>query len=164
MGKSKMIAEEMLGGLLRNKGLKIGLAESCTGGLIANRLTNVPGASDYFDVGVVTYSNRAKEVLLAVPSQVLAAKGAVSSEVAALMAQGARRVTGTDMGLAVTGIAGPEGGAPQKPVGTVFIALSVKEEIIVRHYLFQGDRESVKEQTSEAALSLAIQYLEGRLT
>jgi PncC family amidohydrolase len=159
-----MIAEEMLGGLLRNKGLKIGLAESCTGGLIANRLTNVPGASDYFDVGVVTYSNRAKEVLLAVPSQVLAAKGAVSSEVAALMAQGARRVTGTDMGLAVTGIAGPEGGTPQKPVGTVFIALSVKEEIIVRHYLFQGDRESVKEQTSEAALSLAIQYLEGRLT
>jgi PncC family amidohydrolase len=159
-----MIAEEMLGGLLRNKGLTIGLAESCTGGLIANRITNVPGASDYFDVGVVTYSNRAKEVLLSVPGQILVARGAVSSEVAALMAQGVRRVLGTDMGLSVTGIAGPGGGTPQKPVGTVFIGLSVKEEIIVRQYLFQGDREAVKRQTSEAALNLAIEYLEGRLT
>jgi PncC family amidohydrolase len=158
-----MTPEEALGRLLREKGLTIGLAESCTGGLIASRITDVPGASGYFEAGIVTYSNRAKEAFLSVAREVLAAKGAVSSEVAKLMAEGVRKAVGTDLGLSVTGIAGPAGGTPEKPVGTVFMAFSAGEMVFVRHYLFEGDRRSIKEQTSEAALRFAIDYLEGRL-
>ena len=129
-------------------------AESCTGGLIANRITNVPGASVVFWGGLVTYANAAKEKFLAVPAATLAEHGAVSKSVARAMAEGARRRCGTDYALAVTGIAGPSGGTTAKPVGTVFIALATPREIIVKRFLNPFDRETFKWVTSQQALDL----------
>lgn len=155
--------EEMVGRVLREKGLKIGLAESCTGGLIADRITDVPGASDYFDLGIVSYGNQTKEAFLSVPHEVLERTGAVSAEVAKLMAEGVRIAGQAHIGLSVTGIAGPGGGRPDKPVGTVYIGLSTGEEIFVRKFLFAGSRREIKAQTSEEALKLLYEYLEGGL-
>ena len=111
---------------------------------------------------MVTYSNRAKELFLSVPHEVIAAKGSVSPEVAELMARGVRVATGVDIGVAVTGIAGPGGGSPEKPVGLVYIGLATPEATITREYRFQGDRAAVRQQTSEEALKLALEVLEGR--
>lgn len=156
--------EERIGSILRERGLRIAVAESCTGGLIANRITDIQGASDYFDMGFVTYSNDSKEVFLFVPEDVIAAKGAVSSEVARAMAEGVREVTGVDVALSVTGIAGPGGGSPEKPVGTVYIGLAAEGGAFVRKFLFSGDRISIKTQTSEEALKMMLDYLEGKVT
>jgi PncC family amidohydrolase len=158
-----MKLEEKIGKLLRQKGLMIATAESCTGGLIANRITNVSGASDYFEAGLVTYSNRAKTAFLAVPEEVIKNRGAVSADVARLMAEGAKRVTDADIGLSVTGIAGPTGGTVEKPVGTVYMGISCSLGTFVRHFLFIGTREEIKSRTSEAALAFVLDYLEGRL-
>lgn len=155
--------ETRIGRILRERRMKIAVAESCTGGHISNRITNIQGASDYFDMGFVTYSNDSKELYLFVPEEVLAEKGAVSSEVAKAMAEGLREATHADIGLSVTGIAGPGGGTPGKPVGTVFVGLASKDGTFVNRFLFSGDRISIKEQTSEAALKLVLDYLEGRL-
>lgn len=155
--------ETRIGRILRERRMKIAVAESCTGGHISNRITNIQGASDYFDVGFVTYSNDSKELYLFVPEEVLAEKGAVSSEVAKAMAEGLREATHADIALSVTGIAGPGGGTPGKPVGTVFVGLASKDGTFVNRFLFSGDRISIKEQTSEAALKLVLDYLEGRL-
>jgi PncC family amidohydrolase len=154
--------EELLGTLLREKGLKIALAESCTGGLIASRITDIPGASEYFEAGVVVYSNRAKQRFLSVPEQSIRAHGAVSKEVAEKMAEGVRQATGTDIGLSITGVAGPGGGSPEKPVGTVYIGLSAKERTLVRRFQFSGDRLDIKEKSAVEAFRLAIDFLEGR--
>ncbi len=153
-------SEERIGSLLRERGLRIALAESCTGGLIAKKITDIAGASDYFDMGIVSYSNKAKERFLNVPSDVLVTQGAVSHEVAQMMAEGVRRVAGTDLGLAVTGIAGPGGGSPEKPVGTVYIALACLEETLVRKFIFSGDRSVIREATCAEALELVLHYLE----
>lgn len=158
-----MMLEERIGRILKEKSLKIAVAESCTGGLIANRITNVQGASEYFEMGFVTYSNDAKELFLFVPEEMIAMAGAVSYEVAQLMAQGVREVTDVDVALSVTGIAGPGGGTPEKPVGTVYIGLASKEGIFVRKFLFSGDRIEIKQQTSEEALKMVLDALEGRL-
>ncbi|OPY75580.1 MAG: Nicotinamide-nucleotide amidohydrolase PncC [Syntrophorhabdus sp. PtaU1.Bin058] len=158
-----MVLEEKIGNLLLQQKKSIAVAESCTGGLVAHRITNVPGASGYFEAGFVTYSNKAKEHFLSVPEAIIKAKGAVSEEVARSMAGGVRKAAGVDIGLAITGIAGPGGGTPEKPVGTVYIALAVPEGISVRRFSFQGDRSEIKLGTSEAALSLILDYLEGRL-
>ena len=158
-----MKLEERLGILLREKGLNISLAESCTGGLIASRITDIPGASDYFEAGVVVYSNQAKQRFLSVPEQSIQSHGAVSKEVAEKMAEGVRAATGTDIGLSVTGIAGPKGGSPEKPVGTVYIGLSAKEGTLVRRFQFSGDRLDIKEKSAVEALRLAIDFLEGRV-
>ncbi len=155
-----MSPEEELGRLLMQRGLKIAVAESCTGGLIANRITDIAGSSNYFETGMVTYSNRAKELFLSVPHDLIASKGAVSREVAGAMAEGVRNATGTDIGLAVTGIAGPGGGSEAKPVGTVYIGLAAPGRALVRGYHFNGDRMSIKRQTADEALNLAISYLE----
>ncbi|MGD9577541.1 MAG: CinA family protein [Syntrophorhabdus sp.] len=155
--------ETRIGRILRERRMKIAVAESCTGGHISNRITNIQGASDYFDVGFVTYSNDSKELYLFVPEEVLAEKGSVSSEVAKAMAEGLREATHADIALSVTGIAGPGGGTPGKPVGTVFVGLASKDGTFVNRFLFSGDRISIKEQTSEAALKLVLDYLEGRL-
>ncbi len=155
--------ETRIGRILRERRMKIAVAESCTGGHISNRITNIQGASDYFDMGFVTYSNDSKELYLFVPEEVLAEKGAVSSEVAKAMAEGLREATHADIALSVTGIAGPGGGTPGKPVGTVFVGLASKDGTFVNRFLFSGDRISIKEQTSEAALKLVLDYLEGRL-
>jgi PncC family amidohydrolase len=156
--------EETIGKILRERHLKIAVAESCTGGLIANRITNIEGASDYFEMGFVTYSNDSKELFLFVPEEIIFEKGAVSSEVARAMAEGVRENTGADVALAVTGIAGPGGGTPEKPVGTVYIGLAGRDSIHVRKFLFSGDRIAIKTQTSEEALKLVLHYLEGRLS
>ena len=144
--------EELLGHLLREQGLTLAVAESCTGGLICHRITNVSGASDYFLGGVVTYSNQAKMDLLTVPAEVLAARGAVSSETARAMAVGVAEIFHADIGLSVTGIAGPMGGTPQKPVGTVYLGLAMPQRVQTRHHLFHGSREQIKTLSAETAL------------
>jgi nicotinamide-nucleotide amidase len=132
----------------------LALAESCTGGYIANRITNVPGASQIFLGGLVTYSNEAKMTFLNVRAETLAVHGAVSEATAREMAEGARQRTGASYALAVTGIAGPGGGTPEKPVGTVFIALASPDGIEAHQRLNDYDRETFKYVTSQQALDL----------
>ena len=157
-----MKTEEEIGRLLREKGLKIALAESCTGGLIAKKITDVAGASDYFEMGLVTYSNRAKERFLGVPGGLIAQKGAVSPEVAEAMAEGVRKAAGVDLGVSVTGIAGPGGGSPEKPVGTVYIGVAFNHRVAVRKCFFGGDREAIREATCTEAIDLALRCLKGQ--
>ncbi len=152
LGPEEVPLEELVGRLLQENHLTLALAESCTGGLIGHRVTSVAGSSDYFLGGVVSYSNEAKAELLHVDPEVLAQFGAVSPETARDMAVGARAAFGADLGLAVTGIAGPTGGSPAKPVGTVYIALATPEEVEVWHYRFHGNREAVKILSAETAL------------
>ncbi len=152
LGPEEVPLEELVGRRLQEKHLTLALAESCTGGLIGHRVTSVAGSSDYFLGGVVSYSNEAKLELLHVDPEVLAQFGAVSPETARDMALGARAAFGADLGLSVTGIAGPTGGSPAKPVGTVYIALATPEEVEVWHYRFHGNREAVKILSAETAL------------
>lgn len=144
-----------LGRLLVSRGWKLALAESCTGGLIGSMITAVPGSSDYFDRGYVTYSDEAKQQMLGIPAEVLATHGAVSAECAASMAAGARSASGADFGIAVTGIAGPAGGTPSKPVGTVFVALDSPIGRQVERLSLTGDRTAVQERTAKTAINLA---------
>lgn len=140
--------------LLTERGETLALAESCTGGYIAHLLTNVPGASAVFSAGLVTYCNEAKRKFLGVSPETLARHGAVSEPVAREMAEGVRRVSGTDYGLAVTGIAGPGGGTAEDPVGTVFIAATGSREPVVRRQFNPGGRIAFKEATARQALQL----------
>ena len=146
--------ENVVGDLLRAKGWTIAAAESCTGGLLMSRLTDVPGSSAYVERGFVCYSNRAKVELLGVPEALLIEHGAVSEPVAQAMATGARTRAGSDVGVGITGIAGPDGGTPAKPVGTVAIAVDVKGEPRVRTFQFIGGREQVKFQATQAAMNM----------
>jgi len=154
--------EKAVGRLLREQKLTIALAESCTGGLIAHRLTNVPGSSAYLVGGVVSYANEAKERMLGVSHQTLQEHGAVSEETAREMARGVRRLLQTDVALAVTGIAGPSGGTPEKPVGLTYIALAAEGFEHCERYLWKGDRWANKEQSAEVALGMLREYLEAR--
>ena len=140
--------------LLRERGLTLGAAESCTGGLVAGRLTDVPGASDVFRGGVVAYANEVKERELGVPAPLLAAHGAVSAEIAAAMASGARERLGADVAVAVTGVAGPGGGTEEKPVGLVFLHASGPNGELARRLDFPGDRETIRLRATVAALHL----------
>ncbi len=144
----------------RDKGLKIATAESCTGGLIAARLTEIPGSSDIFERGFVTYSNQAKTELLGVPAPLIAEHGAVSEEVALAMARGALAQSPADVAIATTGIAGPGGGTAEKPVGLVYIAAARGGggEYVQRH-IFEGDRDSVRLASVKAALALALRLV-----
>ena len=146
--------EEALGKLLKEKGLTIALAESCTGGLISNRLTNISGSTAYFERGVVSYSNEAKVEILHVPGELIRKFGAVSQEVAAAMAEGVRAISRTDIGLSVTGIAGPTGGTEEKPVGLVYIGISDSRGTLVNKHNFPDERVRFKDRTSQAALEL----------
>lgn len=152
--------EEIIAAMLTEKKLTIAVAESCTGGLMANRLTDVSGSSVYFERGVVTYSNQAKIELLGVPPEIIEKHGAVSEETAGAMAEGVRKMAKTDIGLSTTGIAGPTGGTKEKPVGTVYIALSDGRQTICRHYTFRWDRRRNKLVSSEAALMMLKNYLQ----
>lgn len=143
------------------KGLTLALAESCTGGLIADRLTNIPGSSVFFERGIIAYSNKCKTDILGVPEGIIKMHGAVSEEVAVLMADGARRIAKTDIGLATTGIAGPGGGSLEKPTGTVFIAIAADGKTFCKKYAFRWDRKRVKLISSEAALVMLNNYLAG---
>jgi competence/damage-inducible protein CinA-like protein len=145
---------EVVAALIIKRKLTLTVAESCTGGLLASRLTSVPGASAFLDRGYVTYSNRSKVELLGVDPAVLASAGAVSAETAAAMAAGARRAARADIGVAITGIAGPDGGTPEKPVGLVFIATEGAAGDRVRRIHFPGSRERVRFQASQAALEM----------
>ena len=154
--------EEVVGQLLVEQGLTLGVAESCTGGLIAHRLTNVPGSSNYLLGGIVAYSYDVKERVLEVHHDTLYEHGAVSRETALEMARGARRLLGSDVALAVTGIAGPGGGTAEKPVGLVYIALAARDFERCERHLWSGDRLQNKQRSSQAALEMLREYLEGR--
>lgn len=151
--------EEVVARLLKKQKKTLAVAESCTGGLISHRLTNVPGSSEYFLEGTVTYSNAAKIELLAVPPGLIEAWGAVSSPVARAMASGIRKRARANFGLAVTGIAGPTGGTPDKPVGLVFTALAWPGGTDVQKSLFPGRREQVKLQSAQKALDMVRRHL-----
>jgi nicotinamide-nucleotide amidase len=151
--------EQVVGDLLRARGWHVATAESCTGGLVASRLTDVPGSSDYMGAGVVCYSNLAKTILLGVPPDLIAEHGAVSEPVGVAMAEGMREWALThgvpaDVTIGITGIAGPSGGTEQKPVGTVVVAVASPSGTAVRRFLFPGGREQVKFQASQAALNM----------
>ena len=162
-------AEEWIGTYLNEKGWRIATAESCTGGLIASRITDVSGSSAYFEQGFITYSNEAKMALLGVSKDIVATEGgpgAVSEACARAMAEGVRSATGSEVGLSVTGIAGPTGGSAEKPVGTVYMAVTTPSGTVCRHHLFEGSRLEVKAQAAQAALEMVRDALEapGRLT
>ncbi len=151
--------EEAVAGLLAGKKLTIATAESCTGGLIAKRLTDISGSSAYMERGVVTYSNQSKVELLGVKKATLAAHGAVSRETAEEMAEGIRWNAKSDLGISVTGIAGPTGGTKDKPVGLVYIGMATSEGVSVKQCNFPGDRDAVRYATSQRALDMVRRYL-----
>jgi len=153
-GEDDEVLEEVVGRLLAESGLTVALAESCTGGLIAERITSVAGSSAYFLGAVVAYHNRIKERVLGVPADTLSRHGAVSRETAVAMAEGARRLTGADFGLGITGIAGPGGGTPAKPVGLVYIALAAEDGTCCREFQFPGRRRAVRQGAANTALNM----------
>jgi len=152
--------EVRVGQALRRRGWTLSLAESCTGGLVSHRVTNVPGSSEYYRGGIVSYANEAKVDLLDVRPETLADHGAVSRETALEMAAGVRLALEADVGLSVTGIAGPGGGTPDKPVGLTWTAVRTPDGEAAERHLWQGDRESVKAQSAQAAMALLLRALE----
>lgn len=160
-GEGETTMEAVVGAMLTERKMKLGLAESCTGGLIGHRLTNVPGSSRYFKGGIIAYADKIKQQRLGVSPATLRAHGAVSVETAAEMARGAGRVLNCDLALAVTGVAGPEGGSPEKPVGTVCFALATPDGVYTRRYQLWGTRDWVKLLSSQVALDWIRRYLLG---
>jgi PncC family amidohydrolase len=158
-----IVLENILHGYLQSGDLKVSTAESCTGGLVSHRITNVSGSSVYFPGGVVAYSYEAKASLLGVSWDTLNTHGAVSEETVLEMARGARKIFEADIAVSISGIAGPGGGTPEKPVGTTWLGLSTSKGEWARHFLWSGDREENKHYSSEAALQFIIDYLEGKL-
>jgi len=153
--------ETTIGTLLKARGLKLAIAESCTGGLTAHRLTNIPGSSEYFLGGVVAYAYEAKVALLNVSWDTLRSHGAVSRETAIEMARGVRTALGAGISISITGIAGPGGGLPDKPVGTTWIGLSANDGDWARKFTWSGDRVGNKEASTNAALQFILDYLNG---
>lgn len=151
--------EQEAGNLLRQKGLTLGLVESATGGLISHRITNVPGSSDYYKGSITAYSNEVKVKVVGVKEETINSYGAVSSQVAEAMAEGGRRVLAVNICLADTGIAGPGGTTPGKPVGLFYLGLSHQTGTYSREHTFQGDREQNKRSAAEAALDWLKEYL-----
>ncbi len=154
--------EVQIGQILTQRGWTLAAAESCTGGLVSHRLTNVPGSSVYFLGGIIAYANQAKIELLGVKESTLASHGAVSQEAVLEMALGVRQALHADIGVATSGIAGPGGATPGKPVGLVWIALSAADTGEARSAIYSGDRLAVKEQSAQAALELVMVYLKSR--
>jgi PncC family amidohydrolase len=153
--------EFMIGDLLRLRRLKLATAESCTGGLIGDRITNVPGSSEYYLGGVVAYAYEAKVALLGVRWDTLQVYGAVSRETVLEMARGVRKALSADIAVSVSGIAGPGGGLPNKPVGTTWIGFSAPDGEWARVYCFDGDRNQNKADSADAALQFVVDYLKG---
>jgi len=152
--------EILLGQLLRARGLKLATAESCTGGLIADKITDVPGSSDYFLGGFVSYAYEAKVASLGVSWDTLKAHGAVSRETVLEMARGARRALGADLAISVSGIAGPGGGLPDKPVGATWIGLAAPDGERAEGFYWKGNRRENKEQSAQAAMRMVIEFLQ----
>lgn len=157
--ESERPLEELLGEYLRRRGLRLAVAESCTGGLVGHRITNVPGASTYYMGSVTAYAYEAKVRILGVRWETLEKFGAVSRETVLEMAVGVRRALAADIGVSVSGIAGPGGGTPEKPVGLTWIGLSAPNYANAWEHHWQGDRLAVKEQSAQRALELVIEYL-----
>ena len=153
-----------IGTLLADRHLTVSVAESCTGGLVADAITNVSGSSDYFVGGIVCYANRAKRDLVGVPEELMVIHGAVSPEVALALVRGVRRALCTDVGLATTGIAGPTGGTPVKPVGTVYLAVSSSLGEQVEHHVWDSDRVGNKRLSAHRVLTMLEQHLVGGQT
>ena len=164
MEQKECSLEEKVAQLLLEKKYTITTTESCTGGLLAGRLINVPGVSDVYKEGYITYSNEAKEKLLNVSHETLETYGAVSEETAYEMALGAARFAGADVALATTGIAGPDGGTAEKPVGLVYIACCINNEVTVERHLFSGERAQVRRLAVEKTLELAERLLKYSIT
>jgi len=164
-GEDEETLESSVGRLLADRGATVALAESCTGGLISKRLTDIAGSSAYFVEGFVTYSNASKERLLGVPKEVLAEHGAVSKPVARAMAEGARLISGADYGLSVTGVAGPGGGTEEKPVGLVYVGVADAEGAVAEKLdltAWARSRSSIRERSANRALDLLRLRIEGR--
>jgi len=151
---------ERLQGICIGRGLSVAVAESCTGGLVADAITDIPGSSGYFLGGVVSYSNAAKEQLLDVAPDVLAAHGAVSAQVARAMAEGVRARFNADVGVAVTGVAGPDGGSEAKPVGLTYVAVADGDGVDVRRHAWSGDRLANKASSAAATLELILDRID----
>lgn len=160
---TKKTKEFLIGTLFRENALTLATAESCTGGLVADRITNVPGSSEYFHGGIIAYSYEAKVALLDVSWDTLEKYGAVSREVVLEMATGARKAMKVDITVSISGIAGPGGGLPDKPVGTTWIGLSASDGNWARKFVWAGDRLQNKALSAEAALQMILDYLEGNL-
>jgi len=158
-GTRKQTLEEVVGYLLYMRKKTITVAESCTGGLISHRLTNVPGSSNYFLGSIVAYSNRMKRDRLRVKKTTLEKYGAVSEKVAGEMAKGVKRIAGSDFGLGITGIAGPTGATEEKPIGLVYIALAYKNKVEIREFKFRGERGVIKAKAANAALDIVRRHL-----
>jgi PncC family amidohydrolase len=154
-----MKLEKLIGDLLRERGWTLSIAESCTGGLVCDRITDVPGSSDYFMGGMVNYSDESKEKHLGVPLDEIRRYGAVSPQVAKKMAQGVRKTFNTTFGLSTTGVAGPTGGTKRSPVGRVFIGLAARRKVWVKKLDLKGSRREIKEKATEKAL----QFFYGRI-
>lgn len=154
-----MKLEKLIGDLLRQNGWTLSIAESCTGGLICDRMTNISGSSDYFMGGMVTYSNESKAKHLGIPLDYIEKYGAVSPQVARKMAQGVRKAFGTTFGLSTTGVAGPTGGTKRSPVGRVFIGLAAGRKVWVKKLDLQGIRRAIKEKATETALQFLYERL-----
>lgn len=159
MKRRRARAEESIARLMKKLRITLATAESCTGGLLSHKITNVSGSSEYFIGGIIAYDNKIKEVLLNVPIQVLKRFGAVSKETALAMARGVKTKLVSDIGIAITGIAGPTGGSKIKPVGTVFIAISGKTKKECKRFLFKGDRKTIKLSASSKALDMLKDFL-----
>ena len=157
------VLEVVVGKLLERRGMTLAVAESCTGGLIGHRITNVPGSSAYYEGSITAYSYDVKEMILHVRHDTLYRYGTVSEQTAREMALGIQRAFRADIGLAVTGIAGPGGGTPEKPVGLIYVALAAPDGEWVERCMWDGNRLENKEQSVEAALDLLRRYLEGQL-
>ncbi len=156
MGKDSLSSVQVVADRLLRHRQKVCTAESCTGGLIAKTFTDLAGSSDWFERGFVTYSNAAKNEMLAVPASLIEDYGAVSEAVATAMASGALRHSEADYSIAVTGVAGPGGGSDDKPVGTVWIAVASAEQMVAKRYQFDGDRQAVRAATLHSALELLL--------
>ena len=151
-----MKIEARVGKILIKSKMTLAVAESCTGGLLSSRITDVSGSSEYFTMGIVAYSNKIKENILGVSGKLIKKYGAVSKQVALEMAKGVRLLAGTDIGIGITGIAGPTGGTKSKPVGLVYISLVTGKKHITKGFRFKGSRTEIKFQASESALKLIL--------
>lgn len=158
-----MVTEQLLATFLKKYHMTLTTAESCTGGLLAGTFMNVPGVSDVYEEGYITYANSAKQKLLGVKKKTLKKHGAVSKQTAKQMAKGAAKAAGADVAISVTGIAGPDGGTEEKPVGLVYIGCCVCGKVRVRRCLFSGDRSQIRAQSVEAAMQFAIECIQKAL-
>ena len=156
---TSMLPEEKVAQIFIKRNKTLSIAESCSGGLLSNRITNIPGSSGFFRLGIVVYSDKAKTKLLGIPQNTITKYGAVSAQVAVLMAKNVKNILKTDFGIGITGIAGPTGASRNKPIGLVFVALSTKHETLCQQLNLRGARISIKKQTTTKALQLLLKNI-----